>query len=910
VSAQPDGTPLAGEAPPLEQPWALTPDKALEALGSVSSGLSSDEARARLDSFGPNEIAAEEGPGIWSLLLNQFRSPLIYILLIAALVTLLLREFIDAGVIAFILVLNAVVGFSQEYRAERSMAALRQLSRAHARVLRDGRERDEDAAVLVPGDVVLIETGDRVPADCRILHAAALEVDESLLTGESTVVSKSTDPLAAGTPVADRANSLFMGSSVTRGRCRAVVIGTGTRTELGKIAGSVKEIGETSTPLQQRMARFAHVIGAAILVACLIGFAAGLATGEEIGPLFLALVALAVAAIPEGLPIVLTVALAISVRRMAQRHVIIRRLPAVETLGSCNAIGSDKTGTLTQNRMTVQVIHAGGRDHAVSGGGYEVQGQIGGPNGAQNELEDPDSALHLTLLAGALCNDASLIEADSEFEVHGDPTEIALLVAAAKAGLRKDEIDERFVRTAEVPFESERRFAATYHRDDEGDRGGFMVVKGAPEQILAMCDSVVGSEPFEPQRVLERAEAMAREGIRVLGMAYRPLDDREIHSPQLDGELTGLRFAGLQGMIDPPRPEAVAAVRGCQQAGIRVVMITGDHATTGLAIAERLGIASADERAMTGAELERIDDDELTRLVERASVYARVSPQHKLRIVTALQRIGHTVAVTGDGVNDAPALKAADIGAAMGRSGTDVAKEAADMVVTDDNFASIFAAVEEGRVAFDNVRKTTFFLISTGAAAVVAVLASLIFRFPLPFLPAQMLWLNVVTNGVQDVALAFEPGEPDVLQRKPRPRREGVISALLWERTAIAGVVMALGTLFLFFRELNAHNDLETARTVALTTMVLFQVFHVGNSRSEHRSAFAKSPFSNPFLLIGTLIAVSLHIAALYLPFTQFVLRVTPLDLETWAWMIAVAASVIVVVEIHKLVRGPRRTRD
>jgi magnesium-transporting ATPase (P-type) len=400
---------------------------------------------------------------------------------------------------------------------------------------------------------------------------------------------------------------------------------------------------------------------------------------------------------------------------------------------------------------------------------------------------------------------------------------------------------------------------------------------------------------------------MAAQGMRVLAMAYRELPETapDLGDPQ--AQLTGLQFAGLQAMIDPPRDEAIEAVRGCQAAGIRVVMITGDHATTALAIAEQLGIATADERVLTGLELERMDDEELSRLVSEVPVYARVSPEHKLRIVTAFKSRGQVVAVTGDGVNDAPALKAADIGAAMGRSGTDVAKEAADMVVTDDNFASIFAAVEEGRVAFDNVRKTTFFLISTGAAAVIAVLASLLFRWPLPFLPAQMLWLNVVTNGVQDVALAFEPGEKDVLARRPRPVREGVISRLLWERTIIAGLVMATGTLALFLLEYDAHGDLPTAQTVALTTMVLFQVFHVGNSRSEHGSAFSKSPLSNPFLFVGSVVALALHVAALYLPFTQFVLRVEPLDLETWVRMVAVAASIIVVVEIHKLLRGPGR---
>ncbi|MEX1170077.1 MAG: HAD-IC family P-type ATPase, partial [Chloroflexota bacterium] len=861
-----------------EQPWALDGEAVVEQLAGSRGGLSVHEARARHAHFGPNELEEEPGRGIAALILDQFRSPLIYILLVAGLVTLVLGEYVDTGVIAAVLLINAVMGFTQEYRAAQSMAALRQLARAHARVLRDGREREVDAAELVPGDVIMLEAGDRVPADARILHQAAFEADESLLTGESTVVAKSVEPVPAQTQLADRVNLVFTGTTITRGRARAIVVGTGSSTVLGGIADSVREIGEVQTPLQRRMGQFARVIGIIILIACTVGMVAGVARAEPLGELFLSIVALAVSAIPEGLPIVLTVVLAISVRRMAQRNVIIRHLPAVETLGSCTAIGSDKTGTLTQNRMTVQRIVAGGSSFELTGTGYRTDGEVRDAAGSVDPAAEPDSPLHLALLVGALCNDASLLESDGQAEVHGDPTEIGLLVAAAKGGLLKDVLEDRYVRIAEIPFESETRFAATFHRDDEGVRGHFVAVKGAPEQVLAMCGTDAAGGQLDREAVMRDAESLAAQGLRVLAMAYRELDENPIDVSDPHRHVQGMRFVGLQGMIDPPRDEAIEAVRGCQRSGIRVVMITGDHATTALAIAERLGIAAAEDRALTGVDLDRIDDAELTDLVTNVSVFARVSPQHKLRIVTALQRVGHTVAVTGDGVNDAPALKAADIGAAMGRSGTDVAKEASDMVVTDDNFASIFAAVGEGRVAFDNVRKTTFFLISTGAAEIVAVLASLIFGFPLPFRPAQILWLNVVTNGIQDVALAFEPGEPDVLTRKPRPRREGIISALLWERTAISGAVMAIGTLFIFFWEYNAHGDLGLARTAALTTMVLFQVFHVGNSRSEHRSIFARSPLLNPFLFVGTLVALSIHVASLYLPFTQFLLRVEPLD--------------------------------
>jgi magnesium-transporting ATPase (P-type) len=881
--------------------WAFEPAESLRALEAVTGGLTEEEAERRLERYGRNELAEGQRGRALAILVGQFTSPLIAILLVAAVVTLLLRELVDAGVIAAVLVLNAVIGFSQEYRAERSLEALRQLARAVARVVRAGREREVDAALLVPGDIVLVEAGSRVPADCRLLHAVALEADESLLTGESTPVAKSVATVAAEAPLADRTGMLHTGTVVTRGHGRALVVATGQETELGRVAGAVETIGEPATPLQRRMTRFSHVIGIAVLAVGAAGFVLGWLGGEDLSELFLAVVALAVAAIPEGLPIVLTVVLAIGVRRMARRHTIVRRLPAVEALGSCTVIGSDKTGTLTENRMTVQAVVAGGRTYDVAGGGYGTAGEIlldGRP-----VLPEAGSPLRLTLVAGALCNDASAVSAGAEFDVAGDPTEIALLVAAAKAGLDKDSLEEEWVRVAEVPFDSDRRYAVTFNRCDGST---YAFVKGAPEEVLAMASAAAGTA-FDRDAVLADADALAERGLRVLALAYRDLGRADPAELALRGRVEGLVFLGLQAMIDPPRAEAAAAVRGCQKAGVRVVMITGDHARTAAAIAAALGIAEAERGAVSGVELERMPDEELQQAVQERSVFARVAPEHKLRIVRALQATGETVAVTGDGVNDAPALKAADVGAAMGRSGTDVAKEAADIVVTDDNFESVFAAVEEGRIAFDNVRKTTFFLVSTAVGLVAAVLISIAARFSLPFVPAQLLWLNLVTNGVQDVALAFEPGEKDVLERPPRRRREGVLSRLLWERTIVAGAVMCAGTLALFLLELHRGTDLDRARTVALTTVVLFQVFHVGNSRSEHLSAFAKSPFSNRFLFVGTVVALAVHVGALHFPPTQFVLRVEPLDAATWVRMIAVASTIIVAMELHKLLRGPGR---
>jgi magnesium-transporting ATPase (P-type) len=879
--------------------WTLTNEDVLRELDSNEHGISTDDARQRLERWGPNRLEAGSGPTALSVLARQFRSPLIYLLIAAGAVTLAVGEYVDAAVIGFVLIFNASVGFFQEYRAARSLEALRRLAQARARVLRDGREREVDAEALVPGDVVLIEAGAKVPADARILHSTALEVDESLLTGESTTVAKHARRLNAETALADRHNMLFQGTTATRGHARAVVVGTGASTELGRIAGAVQALPETRTPLQERISAIARMIGIVVPAIAALGFLLGTAAGEDSGELFLAMVALAVAAIPEGLPIVLTIVLAISVSRMASRRALVRHLPAVETLGSCSVIGSDKTGTLTQNRMTVEQIFSGGRSYAVSGTGYSPAGEIledGRPADPAN-----DEALRLALTAVVLCNEASAVEADGELEVAGDPTEIALLVAGTKAGLFKDDLEEDLPRTADVPFDSERRFAATFHRD--GGRE-LVFVKGAPERVAQMCGKAYGA-PIDREAIFEEAERMAAAGLRVLGAAYREWEDPSPTVGSPERRLEGLTFLGLFGMMDPPREEAKQAVRDCQRAGIRALMITGDHAATALAIARQLRIAGPEDSALTGADLDALDDAALAAAVEETSVFARVAPEHKLRIVQAVRRGGEVVAVTGDGVNDAPALKAADIGVAMGRSGTDAAREASEMVVTDDNFASIVAAVEQGRVAFDNVRKTTSYLLAGSLAAVLAVLSSLLFGFDLPFRPAQLLWLNLVCYGIQDVALAFEPGERGVLERSPRPRKEGIVSRVLWERIAIAGTLMAGGVLAIFLLELDRGTSLDQARTIAVTQLVVFMVLHVGNSRSEYLSAFRKSPISNRFLFVGTALALSIHIAALYLPFTQFALRFEPFPLATWGVIVATALSVVLVVEVHKRLRRP-----
>ena len=895
-------------APPSrspQRPWHVLDRPEVESvLGASATGLARAEVAARLERHGPNQLEEAPPTSAWAVLLHQFTNPLIYILLLAALVTLLLREYADAIVIAAVLALNAVIGFVQERKAEQSVRALMHLVAPHARTIREGREWDVESRELVPGDLVLLESGARVPADLRLVSATAMLVDESLFTGESVPVTKTTAPLEREDLVAsDRTNMVYAGTVVASGRGRGYVVATGGATELGAIAHHVRTGERAETPLQRRMIHFARVVAVVVAAAAVAAFALGVARGESPADMFIVAVALAVSAIPEGLPVVFTITLALGVRRMARRNAIVRRLPAVETLGSTTVIGSDKTGTLTENRMTVQRIWAGGRTFAV---------REAGPRDATAEAEDgqpvrpaDDPPLRLTLLAGVLTNEADVSLTEEGYETHGDPTEAALLVAAARLGLEPAEARARHPVHAEIPFESERQYSASVRAWGEQHA---VFVKGAPERVLAMCTRGLGPEgetDLDPARVLQAARDLASGALRVLGMAYATLP----RPPRPDAieEPAGLTFLGLQGSMDPPRAGVRDAIAGCQEAGIRVVMITGDHAATARAIGEQLGIARPGAPVLSGAELGAMDQAALRTRVSEVPVYARVAPEHKLRVVQALQSRGEVVAVTGDGVNDAPALKAAEIGVAMGRSGTDVAREASDMVLTDDNFVSIYAAVEEGRITFDNLRKVTFFLISTGAAEVLAILAALVVQWPLPFLPAQILWLNLVTNGLQDVALAFEPGEPGVLARPPRPRGEGLISALLWRRTLVAGLVMAAGTLLLFWWELQASGQLGRAQTVALTTMVVFQAFHVGNCRSERRSVFALNPWANPFLFLATAGALLVHVAALYLPPTQFLLRVEPLDLDAWVRMTVVASTILVAVEIHKGLERRRR---
>jgi calcium-translocating P-type ATPase len=884
----------------VERTWhAVSFDDVARELVTRPEGLDPAEVAARREAVGENVLEEAPPPRLLTVVVDQFRSPLIYILLIATAVTLALGEFLDAAVIAAALLLNAAIGTVQQRKAEASVRSLQQLLAPQARVVRDGRAAQVESRDLVLGDVVLLGTGDRVPADLRLADVNALSVDESLLTGESLPVQKQVDAVAPDVQLADRTNLVFSGTVVARGRGRGYVIATGGRTELGRIAEHIRTAESPVTPLQRQLDQFAKVIGLVVLGAALLAFTVGFALGQSPQEMFIVAVALAVSAIPESLAVVFTVVLAVGVTRMARRKAIVRQLAAVETLGSTTVICSDKTGTLTRNEMTVQEARSVGRRF--------VTQETNSLHVLGTEALIEHRELYLALLSGVLVSEAEAHRVDDDLHVTGDPTEAALLRAAADVGLEPSRLRREHQLDARLPFEPERRYAAAVATHEDGPT---LFVQGAPERVLAMCTQQMRdgiAEPIDPTAVASAIHAMADVGLRVLAFAVRTGPHAELTAMiEAPHDLT---FVGLQGMHDPPRDGVGASIVACHEAGMRIVMITGDHAATATAIAAQIGLIGR-HPVVTGADLDRLDDDELHRLLPDIAVFARVAPEQKLRIAHAFRERGEVVAVTGDGVNDAPALQAAHIGIAMGRHGTDVAREASDMVLADDNFVSIRAAIEEGRIAFDNLRKATFFLISSGAAEILMVLTGLVLGWPLVLLPAQLLWLNLVTNGLQDMALAFEPGEPGVLKRPPRPQREGLVSRTLWQRTVLVAIVMAAGTLAVFAWTLDQGRTIEEARTAAMTTMVLFQAVHVGNSRQEHRSALESPPWTNRFLLAAVVGALSLHAAALHLPGTQLFLRVQPLSLRQWAAAALIALSVLVAVEIDKAVRRTRRATN
>ncbi|MEN8159459.1 MAG: HAD-IC family P-type ATPase, partial [Myxococcota bacterium] len=759
----------------------------------------------------------------------------------------------------------------------------------------------------------LLESGARVAADIRLLDTHGLRIDESLLTGESLPVEKDATPtLTPDAPLAERRNMAFAGSMVASGRAAGLVVATGLRTEVGAIAGEIAAITHDPTPLIQRTERFARVIGAAVLVVAALVVVLGTLRGDSLGELLLAGVALAVSAIPEGLPIALTVALAVAVSRMAKRGVVVRQLPAVEGLGSCGVIATDKTGTLTRNELTVERVVAGPIDCAVTGTGYAPRGEL--VLGDKPLLLGEHPRLFRLLRAACLANEANLVrrldgeeEAEAGWEWSGDPTDVALLAVAIKAGCDVLAFREVHELVGTIPFEPERRYAASFHG---AERGGLVCVKGAPERVLEMCVSELDEaedalRPLDRARAFAAVETLMRAGYRVLAIA--DAETPVAVSPERPApEPDALVFLGLVAMTDPPREGVPEALAQCRRSGVRVVMVTGDHATTANSIAERIGLAAGPGGVLLGKEIVALDDDALAERVGDVSVVARATPTDKLRVVDAWQRRGALIAVTGDGVNDAPALRRANLGVAMGRGGTDVAREAADLVITDDNFASIVGGIEEGRVAYDNVRKAVYLLVSTGFGEVLLVAGAIALGLPLPLTAVQLLWLNLVTNGIQDVALVFEPGEPRILERQPRPPQEGIFDRLMVRRTLLAGLVFAGIGMTWWWLWMDQGMPLDDARNRMVQLFVLFEIFHIGNSRSERISLFRLNPLRNRMLLIGTLGALGIHLAALQAPFFQTLLGVAPLTLQTWGELAASAAVILVVMELHKLWIGWR----
>lgn len=862
-----------------------------DTLQARDSGLTSAEAAERLNSYGPNELPRKPPPAWWQILIRQFLSPLIYVLLFAAVLSILVGDVTDAFFIAFVLLLNAGIGGYQEWRAEQSTRALQQLLRIQASVLRDEEVHEVDAGELVPGDIVWLESGNRVPADIRLLSSVGLEIDESLLTGESLAVTK--DPAwkgEAGAPLGDRHNMAFAGAIVVRGRGKGIVVATGTATSVGQLALDVISTTGGTAPLLVRMERFSHIVAVVVLVASVLIGAIGV-FGWRLGVqemLFFG-IALAVSAIPEGLPAALTVALAVASTRMARRRVIVRRLAAVEGLGSCTLIASDKTGTLTQNELTVrQIALPSGERLDVTGEGFAPNGQVL-RQGEALEMEVLPELEALTR-AAILCNEGDLHLRDETWVWHGDATDLALLSMGVKLGAHRLTILEKYPQVNQIPYEPEQQYAATYHRDHGGVR---VFVKGAPERILGMCAD-------QPTEVLATAERMAAEGLRVL--AFAEGEATVDHDPSVTpAEPEKLRFLGLAGMIDPLRSGVRDAVQACHSAGIGVCMITGDHPVTAFAISRDLGLANQPDQVVTGRMLDGKDEAHLQSVLQTARVFARVTPRQKLELVNAARKTGHFVAVTGDGVNDAPALRAANIGVAMGKAGTDVARDASDIVLSDDNFASIVAGVEEGRVAYDNVRKVIYLLISCGAAELLALGAAVVMGMPMPLLPVQILWVNVVTNGIQGVALAFEPNEGDVLSRKPRDPGEPIFNRLMVERTVLSAVYMAVVMLGSFSWMLQNGWSEDSARNILLLMLVLFENFHIGNSRSETKSAFAISPLRSRLLLAGTAFALAIHVVAMYTELGQNILKTEAVDLQTWLVLLGVTSSIVAVMELHKL---------
>lgn len=885
----------------LEKHWHYLPvEEVLDILESDrEKGLDIFEVEHRHKRFGLNVITSKKGKGPLLRFLLQFSQPLVYILVAAGIVTVILKEWVDAGVIFGVVMVNAVIGFIQESKAVKAIEALSRIMTTEATVLRAGEKRRISSVEVVPGDIVFLQSGDKVPADMRLLHTKELQVDESALTGESVPVGKRTDLLAHDTMLADRQNMAYASTLVTYGQGIGIVVATGDSTEVGCISQLISAAEEMETPLTQKIAKFSHVLLYAILALAAVTFGVGLVRGQAASDMFMVAVALIVSAIPEGLPAAMTITLAFGVSRMARRRAIIRKLPAVETLGSTTVICSDKTGTLTENQMTVQEIIAGSERFEVTGVGYEPSGQILKQGKQAGVVES--IALRECLMAGLLCNDSMLLEEDGRWKIHGDPTESALIVSAIKGGLSEAEEQKHFRRLDTIPFESQHQYMATMH-DRGTDNPRLVYIKGSVESILERCALLLDAKgqaiALDKDRVLKDVEEMASKGLRLIAFARAELA-RGASAIHHDDVSSGLIFLGLQGMIDPPRAESIEAVKKCHTAGIHVKMITGDHALTAREIARQIGL-NTQINVVTGKDMAQLSDMELIDVAKKTAVFARVTPEQKLRLVEALQAQGNVVAMTGDGVNDAPALKKADIGIAMGVAGTEVAKEAADMVLTNDNFASIEAAVEEGRAVFDNLTKFIVWTLPTNLGEALVVMFAIFAGLTLPLLPVQILWINMSTAVLLGLMLAFEPKEPDTMLRPPRDPKLPILTKELIGRLLIVGTLLSAGVIGMYEWEIMQGAVEAEARTAAVNVIVMCELFYLFNCRSLKKSLFRIGLFSNPWVWCGVGMMLLLQLIFTYLPTMNWMFHSAPITLYAWIRILAVSATVFSVVEVEK----------
>lgn len=889
-----------------KEPWqAFSKEEVYRELKTSENGLNEEDVKKRIQFYGENKLPQAKEITLWQIILHQVLNPLIFILVAAAAASIAIGEGKDAIFIFLVIFINAALGTYQEYNAERSASSLQNLMKIKARVRRNGKETEVPSEELVPGDILLLESGMKVPADMRLFEVSSLEIDESFLTGESIAANKQTDVLDENIGVAERKNMAFAGATVLKGRGMGVVVSTGSDTQVGKISQDVTGSASAKPPLVLRMEKFIKQISIFIIALSVILAVVLRLQGMDYSAIFFFVVALAVSAIPEGLPVALTVALSIATKRMAKRNVIVRKLTAVESLGSCTVIASDKTGTLTVNEQTAKVILLPNDEaYTIEGQGYNGEGKVLDTEGKSFDLSTHTDIEKLTRIA-VFANEASLKKESEKWEYHGDAMDVALLGMSYKFGIDPIEWIKKDKPLAKIPYESERKFSGAFYKEEDAVVVG---VKGAVETILDFCTSIsVNGETknIDKKKILADADKMAKDGYRVLAFAmgaHKDFQKKEVYENEDISELT---FYGLVGFIDPLRPEAKKSVEQCKAAGIKVIMITGDHPETAAAISRELGLADENTPVVSGqmlAEAGPSDSPAYLKLVSSTAVFARVSPTQKLEIVDVLIRDGEFVAVTGDGVNDAPALKRANIGVAMG-SGTEVAKEVGSMIVVDDNFASIVAGVEEGRFAYDNVRKVIYLLISTGAAEIILFLASIAAGLPLPLLAVQLLWLNLVTNGIQDVALAFEGGEPGAMQRKPRSTKEGIFNALMIKQTIVSGLTMG-GIVFGLWFWLNNYTDMGEfhARNVILLLMVFMQNFHAFNCRSESVSAFKVPLKRNIILVFGVIAAQGIHILSMQLPFMQNILRLEPVTPNEWVQILVLAVPMIISMEIFKLI--------